>query len=379
MIVVHPRDPGTRFLHLIYEDIGGVVFFDSISQREQILEAIRKAPRDEYILLLGHGTPYGLQDDFICDEDADLLRDRPNLVGIWSYASSYAHRHRLKGFFCGMFISEWNEALDNGIEVSPDEIEEMCWSFAGVFGDLLRAGYPLVAIADELTSPNSFNSDLARFNYSRLTCRRTGMEDLPVREDYWGCDDVSDGDKETVRQGVHRFKHAIDCLLRQDIDFWDDGSVWEYFVGGVERACLRQLLSKYQSLEEAPCKPAPKEVAEYLMGKGVVCDRLRISLFSSPGYTINLSGRKYNITRKRGDDTCCIEIMPDTLFTARDLRIYLQPRTFYTLLDHLSGRIVPLIRPAIEEYIMEEKKKILVSEIRKTAREAGKDYWDGSV
>ena len=38
MIVVHPMGPG-----MIYEDIGGVLFFDSISQREQILEAARKS------------------------------------------------------------------------------------------------------------------------------------------------------------------------------------------------------------------------------------------------------------------------------------------------------------------------------------------------
>ena len=379
MIVVHPKDPSTKFLHLIYEDIGGVRFFDSISQREQFLEAIRNAPKDEYILLLGRGTPYGLQGDLICDEDAELLRDRPNLVGIWSYASSFAHRNGLEGFFSGMFISEWNEALDNDIETSLEEIEEMCWSFAGVFGDLLRAGYPLVAIADELTSPNSINSDLSRFNYSRLTYRRTGMEDLPVKEDYWGCDDVSDGDKEIVRKGVYGFKQEIDCLLWQGIDFLGDDSVWEYFVGEVERACLRQLLFKYQSLEDAPYEPAPKELAEYLMGKGVVCDRSRISLFSSPGYTIHFSGRKYKITKKRDEDTCRIESRPDILVTVRDLRIYLKPGTFYALMDHLTRRNVPLIRPVIEEYIMEEKKKILVREIRKRAREARNDYWDDRV
>lgn len=27
MIVVHPKDPSTRFLHLIYEDVEGVLFF----------------------------------------------------------------------------------------------------------------------------------------------------------------------------------------------------------------------------------------------------------------------------------------------------------------------------------------------------------------
>ncbi len=186
MIVIHPKDPSTRFLHLIYEDIDGVLFFDSISQRAQVLDAIRNASKDEYILLLGHGTPHGLLGGFIGDEDAEHLRDRPNLVGIWCYASTYAYKHSLKGFFSGMFISEWCEAIDNDIKAAPEEIEEMCWTFAGLFGDLLRDGKPLEAIAAELMSQSNINSDLIHFNYSRLTYRTTGMEELPVKEDYWG-------------------------------------------------------------------------------------------------------------------------------------------------------------------------------------------------
>lgn len=46
-------------------------------QREQIIDALRTAPKDEMILLLGHGTPHGLIGGFICDDDAELLQDRP--------------------------------------------------------------------------------------------------------------------------------------------------------------------------------------------------------------------------------------------------------------------------------------------------------------
>jgi hypothetical protein len=45
---------------------------------------------------------YGL---ILDDGDAELLKNRPNLIGIWCYASSYAAKHNLKGFFSGMFIS----------------------------------------------------------------------------------------------------------------------------------------------------------------------------------------------------------------------------------------------------------------------------------
>ena len=40
MIVVHPNDPSTRMLSLIYEDIKDVTLFDSWEQREEILKTI---------------------------------------------------------------------------------------------------------------------------------------------------------------------------------------------------------------------------------------------------------------------------------------------------------------------------------------------------
>lgn len=188
MIVVHPKDPSTRFLHLIYEELENVRFFNSMRQREQIIDALRTAPKDEMILLLGHGTPHGLIGGFICDDDAELLQDRPNLVGVWCFASTFARRHKLKGFFTGMFISEWGEAVDNGVEAGYEEIIEENWRFAGVFGDLLRSGHSLEETAGMLMDKNNNHSELTSFNYSRLTYRRTGLEPLPVAEDYWGQD-----------------------------------------------------------------------------------------------------------------------------------------------------------------------------------------------
>ena len=171
-------------LGLIYRDIADVTLFDSWEHRPDILRAIAAAPRGESILLLGHGFPHGLLDlrygIVVGDGDAHLLKDRPNLVGIWCYASDYARNHSLKGFFSGMFISEEAEAWMNGVKASAGEIERKAWDFAGRFGDMLRAGVPLEEIARELSDPRHRDSELTRFNYGRLTYRRTGTEDLPV-------------------------------------------------------------------------------------------------------------------------------------------------------------------------------------------------------
>lgn len=184
MIVVHPSDPSTKMLGLIYEGLDNVTLFDSWEQRDEIRAALAAAPREEPVLLLGHGCPYGLYDLryglVLTDADAELLKDRPNLVGIWCYASDYASRHGLKGFFSGMFISEEPEAWVNGVDAEAGEIDGKAWDFAGRFGDMLRAGMPLEDAARELMDPRHVDSDLTRFNYSRLTWRPAGDEPLPV-------------------------------------------------------------------------------------------------------------------------------------------------------------------------------------------------------
>ena len=183
MIVVHPSDPSTGMLGLIYEGLDNVTLFDSWEQRDEIRAALAAAPREEPVLLLGHGCPYGLYDLryglVLTDADAELLKDRPNLVGIWCYAYDYASRHGLKGFFSGMFISEEPEAWVNGVDAEAEEIDGKAWDFAGRFGDMLRAGMPLEDAARELMDPRHVDSDLTRFNYSRLTWRPAGDEPLP--------------------------------------------------------------------------------------------------------------------------------------------------------------------------------------------------------
>ena len=191
MIVVHPFDPSTRMLGEIYTGIEGVKFFDSWKQRDEILKAIAAAPKDEPILLLGHGCPSGLLDMrygiVLGDSDAELLKDRPNLVGIWCYASSYAYKHGLKGFFSGMFISELPEAIVNGVDASAQEIDDDAWNFAIRFGLLLRGGSTLEETAGVLMDSCYMDSDLTVFNYSRLTWRPEGNEPLPPasEDEYW--------------------------------------------------------------------------------------------------------------------------------------------------------------------------------------------------
>ena len=182
MIVVHPKDPSTAMLQSIYEELD-ITFFDSYKQKEEILSAIRNAPKDEPILLLGHGCPSGLLDMryglLIDEDDAEILKDRPNLVCIWCYASSYAYLHNLKGFFSGMFISEPSEAYVHDVKATDDEVDWCASDFALRFGDMLREGKTIREAAASLMDPKWIVSDLTRYNYIRLEYRETGEEGLP--------------------------------------------------------------------------------------------------------------------------------------------------------------------------------------------------------
>lgn len=183
MIVVHPKDPSTEMLGSIYEGLPNVTLFDSYRQKKDIISAIAAAPLDEPVLLLGHGCPSGLLDmryGLVLDEDdAELLKDRPNLVCIWCYAASYGYLHSLKGFFSGMFISEDVEALMCGVD-TPVGTPELCATdFANRFGDLLREGKTIQEAAVELMDPKWIVDELTEFNYSRLEYRESGDEGMP--------------------------------------------------------------------------------------------------------------------------------------------------------------------------------------------------------
>ena len=94
-------------------------------QRDEMLAAIAAAPREEPIMLLGHGCPNGLYD----------LR---------------------------------------------------AWDFAQRLGDLLRQGLPLEDVAKELMDPKHITSELTNYNYTRLTWRPTGKEALPEEKAWQG-------------------------------------------------------------------------------------------------------------------------------------------------------------------------------------------------
>lgn len=120
VLVIHPDDRSTDMLKAVYEGKGYDVINDGCIPQEDLIKAIEG---HDTIIMLGHGTPYGLLavDEelgfigyLIDDSHAELLKTKKT-YSMWCHSDAYFRRHGMKGFHSGMIISEEVEALMYGI------------------------------------------------------------------------------------------------------------------------------------------------------------------------------------------------------------------------------------------------------------------------
>lgn len=119
-LVIHPTDYSTRFLTEIYRDRGWTVINHNPSSKE-LKKQIKEHDR---IVMLGHGTPYGLlgHGRFIITSDYVYLLREKTCVCIWCNSDQFVKKYGLKGFYTGMIISEHSEAWMYDIELPDDDL-----------------------------------------------------------------------------------------------------------------------------------------------------------------------------------------------------------------------------------------------------------------
>lgn len=130
-LVIHPKDTSTDFLAAIYSDKPdwAIINFDCSSAflKQQIFN-------HERIIIMGHGTPMGLlgYGKFVITPEFVYLLKEPNkkYVFIWCNADMFVERYDLHGFYTGMIISEYEEALMFSIKPNINQIEYSNWLFA---------------------------------------------------------------------------------------------------------------------------------------------------------------------------------------------------------------------------------------------------------
>ena len=117
MIVIHVDTmEDTTHLKKAYEGIENVTLLYNPTMEEVVAQL--KRDDDPLVMCLGHGSSSGLFNmdwfGYVVDHSMiDLLKGR-KMIGIWCFASSFAERYGLQGYFTSMFVSNWDEAYSFG-------------------------------------------------------------------------------------------------------------------------------------------------------------------------------------------------------------------------------------------------------------------------
>jgi len=162
-------------LRQIYLGKENVKVIDETWSNRQIRETIGSAPKDEVIMMLGHGYEGGLLAPWgdkqfgrtIVDERLVYLLREHTCVGIWCYANEFAEKHNLKGLFTGMVVSDANEAIENCLDFEGEDIGLLNEQYASDMEYCLR-NYPLARVPKIMKEVQDYASPIKDFNYSSL-------------------------------------------------------------------------------------------------------------------------------------------------------------------------------------------------------------------
>lgn len=173
MIVIHMDTmEDTARLKKAYDGLDNVTLLYNPTRNEVENELI--ANNDNLVMLLGHGSPYGLFSrnwcGFVIDKrNVHLLQDRL-VIGIWCYASEFADRCNLHGYFTSMFISNLGEAISLGF---PNNDESDIFSeidyFCEQIHDFIANNTEMDTWVNILQEGCHKEKDFVRFNYEAMT------------------------------------------------------------------------------------------------------------------------------------------------------------------------------------------------------------------
>jgi hypothetical protein len=143
--------------------------------KAEVIKVLEENPT-ETLMCLGHGSHNGLfssdwGEGYVIDFSmVHLLKDR-EIIGIWCYASDFARRHNLKGFFTYMFISNISEAKchGKGVGATDELIYEENVKFSNIINEYITNGTPLDKWVDLLYENCNHELPFVEYNYSHLS------------------------------------------------------------------------------------------------------------------------------------------------------------------------------------------------------------------
>ena len=174
MIVIHIDSmEDTSCLKKAYEGLENVTLLYNPTREEVVEELLHND--DPLVMCLGHGSTNGLFNrdwyGYVVDHNmADLLRDR-KMIGIWCFASSFAERFDMHGYFTSMFISNIGEAEGFGFSDNTNEdIFNEAELFCETINTYLKEDLPMDQWVTNLQAGCHKEKDFVRFNYEGMRC-----------------------------------------------------------------------------------------------------------------------------------------------------------------------------------------------------------------
>lgn len=182
-LIVHPEDPSTSFLSHIYAPLPNKTVVHGGVTKSELRSLLESHDR---ILMLGHGSPYGLLNPdqfpdsgfYIIDESmVSAVKNKSNSIFIWCYANHFVQRHGLLGLNCAMFISETGEADYCGFgNIDVYLIDQSNERFVSIVSKYINE--PVKILHQKLLYEYGLlarTNPIARFNIQRLYLTRSAI------------------------------------------------------------------------------------------------------------------------------------------------------------------------------------------------------------
>ena len=138
-LIIHPADPSTFFLDIVYESVQDKTLITGGVSKGDLIRLIDEHDR---IMMMGHGSPAGLfavgqfknTGAYIIDQSMiPYIKQKKDNVYIWCNADKFVEIFGLKGFYSGMFISEVGEAnYCNLPGMSQEIVDESNYGFVNI-------------------------------------------------------------------------------------------------------------------------------------------------------------------------------------------------------------------------------------------------------
>jgi len=188
-LVVHPEDPSTNFLCQIYAHLSNKTVAKGDISKSELRKLMESHDR---ILMMGHGSPYGLLSQgrfpdsggyIIDDSIVQNLRNKNNLF-IWCFADQFVRNHMLSGINTGMFISQKNELDYYDVSADEDLINQSNERFSMIISKHIDR--PITVLFRNLICEYELvarTNPIAKFNLERLCITRLGKR-ISVYEPY---------------------------------------------------------------------------------------------------------------------------------------------------------------------------------------------------